>query len=136
KDMDMSTLTKALSLNNNNSNVVDIPTNPTEIAPKTTTVEETFVENVPVEKKEPVKKPVAQSEDQIVIKSPMLGTFFRRPSPEEDEYVVEGQIVKETDTICLIEVMKLFNSIPAGIKGKVVEFLVSDGEMVEFDQPL
>ncbi|TBL80018.1 acetyl-CoA carboxylase, biotin carboxyl carrier protein [Paenibacillus thalictri] len=76
------------------------------------------------------------TEDHIIVKAPMLGTFFRKPSPDEPVYAEVGDVVEAADTVCLIEVMKLFNSISAGKKGRIADILVSDGEMVEYDQPL
>lgn len=76
------------------------------------------------------------SENHIMVKAPMLGTFFRKPSPDEDAYVEIGDVVESSDTLCLIEVMKLFNSVSAGQKGRVVDILAEDGELVEYDQPL
>lgn len=60
------------------------------------------------------------------IVSPVPGTFFRRPEPNADPFVSEGQAVKSGDTVCLIEVMKNFHNVPAGVDGTVVEFLVED----------
>jgi acetyl-CoA carboxylase biotin carboxyl carrier protein len=72
----------------------------------------------------------------VVIRAPMLGTFYRAPSPGEKPFVEVGQRVRADDTVCLIEVMKLFNSIRAGVDGEVVEILADNGGLVEFDQPL
>ena len=68
--------------------------------------------------------------------SPLLGTFYRRPSPNDPPFVEVGSIVAPEDTVCLVEVMKLFNSVPAGITGKITEILAEDGELVEFGQPV
>lgn len=70
------------------------------------------------------------------IRAPMLGAFYRAPSPGEPPFVQVGQQVKPDDTVCLIEVMKLFNSIKAGVAGEVVQILVEDGELVEYNQLL
>jgi acetyl-CoA carboxylase biotin carboxyl carrier protein len=66
----------------------------------------------------------------------MLGVFYRAPAPGEKPFVEVGQHVRADDTVCLIEVMKLFNSIRAGVDGEVVEILVENGGLVEFDQAL
>jgi acetyl-CoA carboxylase biotin carboxyl carrier protein len=66
----------------------------------------------------------------------MLGVFYRAPAPGEKPFVEVGQRVRADDTVCLIEVMKLFNSIRAGVDGEVVEILVENGGLVEFDQAL
>jgi len=76
------------------------------------------------------------NENTYVIHAPMVGTFFSKPSPEEATYVQVGDSIEEGDTVCLIEVMKLFNSVPATENGKIVEILVEDGELVEYNQPL
>ncbi len=73
---------------------------------------------------------------QTGIRAPMLGTFYRAPAPGEKAFVEVGQIVKADDTLCLIEVMKLFNSIKAGADGRVVRICVEDAELVEYNQLL
>ncbi len=70
------------------------------------------------------------------IKSPMLGTVYRRPSPDAPPYIEVGSFVKEDDTVCLIEVMKVFTAVKAGVRGYVEEILVETNEMVEYGQPL
>lgn len=82
------------------------------------------------------KTAAALPEGAIVITSPMVGTFYRAPEPGAAPYVEVGQQVKESDTVCLIEVMKLINSIPAPHAGTIEQILVEDGEPVEFGQPL
>ena len=72
----------------------------------------------------------------IIIKSPMIGTFYRSPNPESDSFVNEGDTIKPGSTICIIEAMKLFNEIEAEVSGKIVKVLVNDSSPVEFDQPL
>ena len=71
-----------------------------------------------------------------VFKSPMLGTFYRASAPGAPPFANEGDIVAADATVCLIEVMKLFNTLKAGTRGRIVRFLVENGTMVEFDQPL
>jgi acetyl-CoA carboxylase biotin carboxyl carrier protein len=75
-------------------------------------------------------------EGLIAVRAPMLGTFYRAPSPGAPPFVEEGAIVHADDTVCLIEVMKLFNTLKAGASGRVARFLVENGAMVEYDQPL
>jgi acetyl-CoA carboxylase biotin carboxyl carrier protein len=70
------------------------------------------------------------------IKSPMLGTFYRAPKPGAPPFVQVGQVVGEADTVCIIEVMKLFNSIKAGVRGRIAEVCVENAQMVEFQQTL
>lgn len=70
------------------------------------------------------------------IKSPMIGTFYRSPSPDKDPFVGVGDEVKKGDVICIIEAMKLFNEIEAEVSGKIVKVLADDSTPVEYDQPL
>lgn len=70
------------------------------------------------------------------VRAPILGTFYRAPAPGEKPFVEVGQSVKAGDTVCLIEVMKLFNSVKAGKDGRVARILVDNGGLVEFEQPL
>jgi acetyl-CoA carboxylase biotin carboxyl carrier protein len=72
----------------------------------------------------------------IEIKAPMVGTFYRAPSPEAPPYVETGQIIEPGQVICIIEAMKLMNEIKSEIKGKVLEILVDNTEPVEFGQPM
>ena len=71
-----------------------------------------------------------------VVKSPMVGTFYRSPSPGADAFVQVGQVVKQGDTLCIIEAMKLLNEIEADASGVVKAILVDNGEPVEFGEPL
>ncbi len=70
------------------------------------------------------------------IKSPIIGTFYRKPSPDKPNFVEVGDRVNEGDTLCVIEAMKLFNEIEAEMSGTIVKILVEDSSPVEFDQPL
>lgn len=72
----------------------------------------------------------------VEIKSPMIGTFYRKPSPDKDSFVNVGDDIKVGDVICIVEAMKLFNEIEAEISGKVVKVLVDDMAPIEYDQPL
>lgn len=72
----------------------------------------------------------------ITVKSPMIGTFYRRPSPDKDIFVNVGDTVKPGDVVCIIEAMKLFNEIESEVSGTVVKVLVDDSTPVEYDQPL
>jgi len=71
-----------------------------------------------------------------VINSPMIGTFYRKPAPDKDEFVQVGDLVKKGDTLCVVEAMKLFNEIEADITGTIVKVLVDDSTPIEYDQPL
>jgi len=76
------------------------------------------------------------NEKYTTIKSPIIGTFYRKPSPEKDVFVDVGSQIKKGDTLCVIEAMKLFNEIESDVDGKIVKILVEDSSPVEFDQPL
>ncbi|MDC1226208.1 acetyl-CoA carboxylase biotin carboxyl carrier protein [Algibacter sp.] len=78
------------------------------------------------------------SEDSkyITIKSPIIGTFYRKPSPDKPLFVEVGKTIAEGDVLCVIEAMKLFNEIESEVSGKIVKILVDDSSPVEFDQPL
>lgn len=82
----------------------------------------------------PAETPVP--EGAVVITAPNLGIFYRAPKPGAPPYVNVGDAVDADTEICLIEVMKLFTPVPAGLKGVVLEICVADGEMIEFGQPL
>ena len=72
----------------------------------------------------------------LLLRSPMVGTFYRAPEPGAAPFVQTGQTVEADSTVCIIEVMKLMNSIPAGAAGLVTQVLVEDGAAVEYGQPL
>jgi acetyl-CoA carboxylase biotin carboxyl carrier protein len=88
----------------------------------------------------PVTPAAAPSADDnskyITVKSPMIGTFYRKPSPDKPMFVEVGSSISKGDVVCVIEAMKLFNEIEAEISGKIVKILVDDASPVEFDQPL
>ncbi len=90
---------------------------------------------------EPASRPVAGTEyslgsGEIAIRAPMLGTFYRSPAPGAPPFVEVGQRVQADDTVCLIELMKLFSSIRAGVVGDVKQILPANGELVEFNELL
>ena len=86
--------------------------------------------------------PVAEAKNNadeskyITIKSPMIGTFYRKPAPDKDVFVNVGDEVSAGKVVCVIEAMKLFNQIESEISGKIVKILVDDATPVEYDQPL
>ena len=80
--------------------------------------------------------PASDDSKYITIKSPIIGTFYRKPSPDKPLFVEVGQTIAEGDVLCIIEAMKLFNEIESEVSGKVVKILVDDASPVEFDQPL
>lgn len=116
--------------------------------------EMTYVQQVPVQAAAPVVQqqapaPVAATADTsaapshandnskyITVKSPIIGTFYRKPAPDKPVFVEVGSEIKEGDVLCVIEAMKLFNEIESEVSGKIVKVLVDDSSPVEFDQPL
>lgn len=90
----------------------------------------------PAASEAPAKSGGEPPEGTVAIRAPNLGTFYRSPKPGAEPYVEVGQEVDEDTEICLIEVMKLFTPVAAGIKGVVREICVEDGQMVEHDEPL
>jgi acetyl-CoA carboxylase biotin carboxyl carrier protein len=72
----------------------------------------------------------------VTVKSPMIGTFYRKPAPDKPMFVEVGSTISKGDTLCVIEAMKLFNEIESEVSGKIVKILVDDASPVEFDQPL
>ena len=86
-----------------------------------------------------VAPPPPPREDErklTVITSPLVGTFFRAPSPEDPAFVEIGQVVQPGQVLCIVEAMKLMNQIKSEVSGRLVEILVKNGQAVEFDQPL
>ena len=77
-----------------------------------------------------------ENDNQVIVKSPIIGTFYRKPSPDKPAFVEVGQSVAKGDVLCVIEAMKLFNEIESDFSGKIVKILVDDQSPVEFDQPL
>lgn len=85
----------------------------------------------------PIAVPVAdETSKYIEITSPIIGTFYRRPSPDTPMFVEVGDMVSEGSIVCIVEAMKLFNEIESEVSGKIVKILLEDGTPVEFGQPL
>lgn len=82
------------------------------------------------------EKPAPQATSGLVVSSPMVGTFYRSPSPSSPPFVEVGTHVKAGDVVCIVEAMKMMNQIEAEKAGIIEAILVNDGEPVEFDQPL
>lgn len=95
-------------------------------------------QQIPAPESQPVTggKPITEESKFIIVKSPIIGTFYRKPSPDKPVFVEVGDTIKEGDVLCVIEAMKLFNEIESEISGKIVKVLVEDSSPVEFDQPL
>ena len=85
---------------------------------------------------EPVATTETENANYITVKSPIIGTFYRKPSPDKAAFVEVGSTIKSGDVLCVIEAMKLFNEIESEVSGKIVKVLVDDSSPVEFDQPL
>tara|TARA_A100001015_G_scaffold255583_1_gene297121 strand:+ start:625 stop:1098 length:474 start_codon:yes stop_codon:yes gene_type:complete len=79
---------------------------------------------------------VEEDSNYVTIKSPIIGTFYRKPSPDKPNFVQVGDSISEGSVLCVIEAMKLFNDIESEVSGKIVKILVDDSSPVEFDQPL
>ena len=84
----------------------------------------------------PAPKPATEGANIVYIKSPMVGTFYSRPNPNAPSFVKVGDHVEPDKTVCIIEAMKVFNEIPAEVRGRIVAVLVADEEPVEFGKPL
>ncbi len=93
--------------------------------------------SISVEKKADAKPAAeAKSENTYEVRSPMVGTFYRAPSPDADAYVQVGSSVGEGSVLCIIEAMKLMNEIESEVSGKIVKILVENAQPVEYNQPL
>jgi acetyl-CoA carboxylase biotin carboxyl carrier protein len=108
------------------------------MAPAAPVMQQAMPVATPVAESAPSAPAPAASDDSkhVTIKSPIIGTFYRKPSPDKPVFVEVGTDVKEGDVLCVIEAMKLFNEIESEISGKIVKVLVDDSSPVEFDQPL
>lgn len=84
----------------------------------------------------PAKEEKEETGALITVTAPLVGVFYASPSPDDAPYVAIGERVSENSTLCLIESMKVFTEIPAGVSGVVEEILVHSGDYVEYDQPL
>ena len=84
----------------------------------------------------PVAAEASDDSKYITIKSPIIGTFYRKPAPDKPNFVEVGKEINQGDVLCVIEAMKLFNDIESEVSGKIVKILVDDSSPVEFDQPL
>ena len=116
-------------------------------SPDITYVQQAPMQQAPMQQATPVAPaaqapvaPAAPAVDEnakyVTIKSPMIGTFYRKPAPDKPSFVEVGTSIGKGDVLCVVEAMKLFNEIEAEISGKIVKILVDDMSPVEFDQPL
>jgi len=86
----------------------------------------------------PAAEPLRDDRRQhlVTVEAPMVGTFYRGPSPDADPYVREGDVIKEGQVLCIIEAMKLMNEIESKVPGRVIRVLAENGQPVEYGQPL
>ena len=89
---------------------------------------------LPAQKETPAAAP--EAEGLTPIQAPMLGTFYRAPKPDAPPFVEVGQWVTEEDVVCIIEVMKLFNTVKAGVRGRIAKICAENAQLVEYKQPL
>jgi len=109
---------------------------PMAAAPMTQAVAPTQAAPTPEATPKAATDTTADDSKYITIKSPIIGTFYRKPAPDKPVFVEVGTDIKEGDVLCVIEAMKLFNEIESEVSGKIVKVLVDDATPVEFDQPL
>ena len=120
---------------------ITIKTSGEEGRPETVYVQQPIAPVIPVPVSDPASL-VAKNQDDdengkyITIKSPIIGTFYRRPAPNKPLFVEVGDNIVQGQTLCVIEAMKLFNEIESEVSGKIVKVLVDDSSPVEYDQPL
>lgn len=129
----------AIDLNDTDSKIklrrrgAEVVAVPTTIAATTVPVP---IAAAPVGSVTPAAAPAAPSTPKVFIESPMVGTFYSSPTPDAPSFIQVGQAVRQDSTVCIIEAMKVFTDIPAGISGTIVEVLAKNGQPVEFGQPL
>lgn len=104
--------------------------------PKTVSTAEQTIGSIVHAVQEEQKESAPKSSATDLITAPMVGTFYESPSPEADSFVKVGQMVSKGDKLCILEAMKIFNEIEADFACKIVEILVKDGQIVEYDTPL
>jgi acetyl-CoA carboxylase biotin carboxyl carrier protein len=114
---------------NGSHSVAHVPAAPTVHIPAAAPAQTAPISAPPVSK-------AADDSKYVTIKSPMIGTFYRTPSPDKPVFVNVGDEIKQGKVICIIEAMKLFNEIESEISGKIVKVLVDNATPVEYDQPL
>lgn len=112
------------------------PTYVTATVPTVPVSQPTAAAPAPVEAPQPSVAKTEDTSKYITIKSPMIGTFYRSPSPDKPVFVNVGDEVTSGKVVCIVEAMKLFNEIESEVSGKIVKILVDDAQPVEYDQPL
>ncbi|VED31765.1 putative acetyl-CoA carboxylase biotin carboxyl carrier subunit [Staphylococcus warneri] len=138
--LDQSNLTE-INIEDNKGSVVNLKKETEIITPQVAQQPAPSVAQPQVAQSAPQVSEDTQSQEVVAdnyetINAPMVGTFYKSPSPEEGAYVQVGDKVSNDTTVCILEAMKLFNEIQAEISGEIVEILVEDGQMVEYGQPL
>lgn len=111
----------------------------TKISMKKDKMQEKIIQNTPIVENNTIANQIKEDKNEKkgnIIKSPMVGTFYLKPSPTAEPYIEIGKEVKKGDVLCIIEAMKLMNEIESEYTGKVTEILVKDGEAVEYGTPL
>ncbi|WP_425235025.1 acetyl-CoA carboxylase biotin carboxyl carrier protein [Ulvibacterium sp.] len=131
-DIKITIRTGAVGSGSDTTYVQQIPVPQTPLAPIPQAPAETPVPSPETSTKESPE----EDAKYITIKSPIIGTFYRKPSPDKPAFVEVGSSISKGDVLCVIEAMKLFNDIESEVSGKIVKVLVEDSSPVEFDQPL
>ena len=111
----------------------------TKISMKKDKMQEKIIQNTPIVENNTIENQIKEDKNEKkgnIIKSPMVGTFYLKPSPTAEPYIEIGKEIKKGDVLCIIEAMKLMNEIESEYTGKVTEILVKDGEAVEYGTPL
>lgn len=111
----------------------------TKISMKKDKMQEKIIQNTSIVENDTIENQIKEDKNEKkgnIIKSPMVGTFYLKPSPTAEPYIEIGKEVKKGDVLCIIEAMKLMNEIESEYIGKVAEILVKDGETVEYGTPL
>lgn len=111
----------------------------TKISMKKDKMQEKTIQNIPIVENNTIENQIKENKNEKkgnIIKSPMVGIFYLKPSPTAEPYIEIGKEVKKGDVLCIIEAMKLMNELESEYTGKVTEVLVKDGEAVEYGTPL
>ena len=111
----------------------------TKISMKKDKMQEKIIEKIPIVENNTIENQIKEDKNEKkgnIIKSPMVGTFYLKPSPTAEPYIEIGKEIKKGDVLCIIEAMKLMNEIESEYTGKVTEILVKDGDTVEYGTPL
>jgi acetyl-CoA carboxylase biotin carboxyl carrier protein len=128
-----------LTIKQKEEHVTHVMSSPAQSTPVYTAAQPATNQQLSASNSQQVEKSKASetvSSNLVTIKSPMIGTFYRRSSPDKPNLVEVGDEVTDGKVVCIIEAMKLFNEIESEVKGKIVKVLVEDASPVEYDQPL